>query len=126
GRGESVWLAFFLYGLLEDFAGVLERAGDRVTAAEYRVRRERYQTALETHAWDGEWYACATRDDGRWIGSKENEEGRIALNPQTWAILTEAGSAARRDQAWQAVRTHLLQDMGPLLLAPAYTIPDAT
>ncbi len=52
--------------------------------------------------------------------------GGVTLNPQTWAILTEVGSVERRDAAWGAVKTHLLKEMGPLLLSPAYTVPDPT
>jgi cellobiose phosphorylase len=126
GKGESVWLAFFLCGLLSDFAVVLEKAGDAAGASELRAKRGVYEKAIEAHAWDGEWYLCASRDDGRWIGSKDNEEGRVTLNPQTWAVLTETGSEPRRDAAWDSVRRHLLKDMGPVLLAPAYSVPDAT
>lgn len=126
GKGESVWLGFFLCGVLRDFATVLEKAGDAGGAAELRTKRAAYAEAIEKHAWDGGWYLCATRDDGRWIGSKDNEEGRITLNPQTWSILTEVGSDERRSRAWGAVKDQLLKEMGPLLLAPAYTVPDAT
>lgn len=124
GRGESVWLALFLAGLLEDFAVVYERRGDAKNAAACLDWRERLSHAVETHAWDGEWYRCATRDDGRWIGATENAEGRIYLNPQTWAVLTGALDPARTTQAWQSVKELLVKDMGPLLLFPAYSEPD--
>ncbi len=126
GRGESVWLAFFLAYILDEFATMLERIGDAHSARELRDRRADLRKVIEEHAWDGAWYRCATRDDGTWIGSKDCREGRIHLNPQTWAILCGAADEARTSTAWDSVKEHLLADMGPLLLAPAYTEPDPT
>ncbi|MBX3356801.1 MAG: hypothetical protein KF745_00075 [Phycisphaeraceae bacterium] len=124
GRGESVWLAQFLAAMLDDFAVVLERAGRAVLAREFRERRERIARAVNEHAWNGSWYRRATRDDGRWVGDVDSSEGKIYLNAQTWAILSGVAPADRAAAAWQAVQEHLLGDMGPLLLAPAYTVPD--
>ncbi|MEM8757659.1 MAG: glycosyl transferase family 36 [Planctomycetota bacterium] len=123
-RGESVWLGFFLSGILSDFSAVLRARGRGGRADDLLAARDRYTDAIETHAWDGAWYRRATKDDGGWLGSASNEAGRIYLNPQTWAVLNEMGSAERRETAWASVREHLLRDMGPLLLAPAYSIPD--
>jgi cellobiose phosphorylase len=124
-RGESVWLGFFLAGLLADFASVLERAGERPLAGSYLQQRDALMRALNEHAWDGEWFRCATLDSGEWIGSRDNDEGRIFLNMQTWAILNGATNAERQEVAWDSVRKHLLSESGPLLLAPAYTQPRA-
>jgi cellobiose phosphorylase len=125
GKGESVWLGFFLAGLLEDFASVLERAGHTGSAGDYRHVRAGLVAAINQHAWDGEWFRCATLDSGEWIGSRESQEGRIFLNMQTWAILTGATTPQRQNAAWDSVRRYLLSDWGPLLLAPAYTEPRA-
>ncbi len=126
GKGESVWLALFLAGVLGDFAEVYKRVGDSRGAAESLAQRRRLSEALDKHAWDGAWYRCATRDDGRWLGTKENDQGRIYLNPQTWAVLTGATDPKRTEQAWNSVKEQLLGDMGPLLSAPAFTEPDPT
>ncbi len=126
GRGESVWLGFFLCSVLGDFARLLERVGDRRTAMEFGARRGALEAAVNEHAWDGEWFRCATRDDGTWIGSRECREGRIHLNPQTWAVLSGAADKHRADAAWASVKRYLLADMGPLLLAPAHSEPDPT
>jgi cellobiose phosphorylase len=134
GRGESVWLAQWLAQLLADFARVVEKGGSAGSNAalgiEYRDQRARLIKAINDHAWDGDsggqWYRAATRDDGRWIGSAVNEEGRIFLNTQTWAILSETAPAEREDAAWSSVKQHLLQPMGPVLSHPAYTEPDPT
>jgi cellobiose phosphorylase len=134
GRGESVWLGQWLAVILEEFASIVERGGSAgpevKLGAAYREARERLIAAINNAAWDGEsggeWYRAATRDDGRWIGTATNQEGRIFLNTQTWAILSGTAPAARADAAWASVKRHLLRSMGPLLSAPAYTEPDPT
>jgi cellobiose phosphorylase len=126
GRGESVWLAFFLADVLEQFAHVLRLTGgkDDVTARDWLAARDRLIRAANLHAWDGAWFRRATSDDGNWIGSAANDAGRIYLNPQTWAILTRGSTTERLADAWASVKEHLVRDMGPLLLAPAYSVPD--
>lgn len=124
GKGESVWLAFFLAFTLREFAHVIRDSGDAKYADELISKREAYIAAANEYAWDGKWYRRATRDDGQWLGSSENDAGKIYLNTQTWAILADAGPKERLDQAWESVKEHLLRDMGPLLLAPAYSIPE--
>jgi cellobiose phosphorylase len=125
-RGESAWLAFFLLSLLADFARVLRLAGESRKADEFEARREALRRAVNEHAWDGEWFRRATKDSGEWIGSQSNTAGRIFLNAQTWAILSDGSDPGRLAAAWRSVKEHLLADMGPLLLAPAYTEPDAS
>ncbi len=126
-RGESVWLGWFLIGLLDDWAEICRRRGAPKRAADLLVCRETYRSAIEEYAWDGEWYRRATRDDGTWIGSAENRFGRIFLNAQTWAILSGAARPERAKAAWAAVREHLFCDgVGALLLAPAWSEPDET
>lgn len=133
-RGESVWLAQWLCVILAEFATVLERpgvaGGDAAIAREYRAHRERLVAGINSHAWDGEsggeWYRAATRDDGRWIGTATNTQGRIFLNTQTWAILSDTAPQERADAAWASVKRELLRPMGPLLSAPAYSAPDPT
>lgn len=134
GKGESVWLAQWLCVVLSDFARVLERGGkggpEQALAAQYRERRERLVEAINLHAWDeasgGKWFRAATRDDGRWIGTATDKQGRIFLNTQTWAVLSETAPAERISAAWEAVRQNLLHPMGPLLSYPAYSEPDPT
>ncbi len=132
GRGESVWLAQFMAALLDDFALVMDRRGETRLAAEYRAARVSLAAAVNQHAWepgDGAahgWYRAATRDDGRWIGTRQAAEGKCFLNTQTWAILSGTAPKDREDEAWAAVRQHLLAPMGPLLSWPAYTEPDPT
>lgn len=122
--GESVWVAFFLMNILEDFGHILESLGEIETTKSYSEARERLNAAVVEHAWDGSWFRRATDGTGRWLGSKDSLEGNIFLNAQTWAHFAQAGDQDQRDQSWESVKEQLLTPYGPLLLAPAYTIPD--
>ncbi|MEO1129443.1 MAG: glycosyl transferase family 36 [Planctomycetota bacterium] len=122
-KGESVWLAFFLADILREWSRItgLQGKGDR--AGEILAAREQLLKAANTTAWDGRWFRRAITDDGEWLGSADCSEGSIYLNPQTWAILTDGAPEDRLRTAWDSVREHLLREMGPLLLYPAYTEP---
>jgi cyclic beta-1,2-glucan synthetase len=117
GRGESVWLGWFLCAVLRDFAPLCERCGDPERAAGLRDRARVLAAALEEHAWDGAWYRRAYADDGQILGSAESAECRIDLIAQAWAVLSGAGERNRAVRAMAAVRDHLLRrDDGLLLL----------
>jgi cellobiose phosphorylase len=124
-RGESFWLGHFLAGLLADWAEIARRTGQAQLAGEYASRRAALVTALNQHAWDGEWYARGTLDDGTVFGSRANSAGRIYLNAQTWAVLCDVAAPERAARCMQAVRDHLISPAGALLLAPAYDRPIA-
>ncbi len=124
GKGESVWLGLFLCQILADWEIILSRAGQQELSAKYAKHRVAYANAINTQAWDGAWYRCATKDSGEWLGADASREGKIHLNPQTWAILTGVAPADRAALAWNAVKDKLVTPYGPLLLSPAYTIPD--
>ena len=123
GRGESAWMAHFLHSLLTRWLalGLAEGA----IASRLRGEAERLKAAVNTHAWDGAWYWRATTDAGELIGSQHSPEGKIFLNAQTWAVLGETAPADRARQALASARQHLYSEYGPLLLAPAYTTPNA-
>jgi len=123
-KGESAWLGQFLCQQLRDWTMILERTGDKTTAADFENRRDSLVTAINSHAWDGEWYSYGTKDNGDKVGSKESPAGNIHLNAQTWAILTDIAPEDRAKRAWASVKDQLLSPYGPLLLAPAYTQPD--
>lgn len=123
-KGESVWLAHFLAGLLADWNEIHKRSGRAVFARDYDTRRDKLVAAINEHAWDGEWYWRATLDDGTCIGSRENARGRIYLNAQTWAVLNDVAPPDRARACMRAVREHLVRESGALLLAPAYDTPD--
>jgi cellobiose phosphorylase len=109
GRGESVWLAFFLYDVLQRFAPVARSRGDDAFAALCDEHASALQEHVEENAWDGEWYRRAYFDDGTPLGSAENEECRIDSIAQSWAVLSGAGDDERTRLAMDSVDRHLVR-----------------
>ena len=121
GRGESVWMGWFLSKILHDFATVVAERGDSERAARWRAERERLGTMLE-QAWDGDWYRRAYFDDGTPLGSAQAQECRIDAISQSWAVLSGAAPRPRAERAMDAVRMQLVRrDAGVIqLLAPPF------
>ncbi|MCI0434592.1 MAG: carbohydrate-binding protein, partial [Gemmatimonadetes bacterium] len=120
GRGESVWLGWFLVTVLNAFADVCQRRAQGALAEDYR-REARVLTGMLELAWDGDWYRRAYFDDGTPLGSARNEECRIDSLTQSWAVLSGAAPPQRADRAMQAVRSHLVRrdaQLGLLLTPP--------
>ena len=116
GRGESVWLGWFLHATLARFAALCERRGDAGQAATYRQRAEALRQALERNGWDGGWYLRAFYDDGTPLGSAQDAECQIDSIAQSWAVLSGAGEPDRAAQAMDAVRRRLVRPEDGLLL----------
>jgi len=123
-KGESIWLAEFLYLILQRFEQILKKIDYSELAKKYNKHSTKLRNEFEKYAWDGEWYYRATKDSGEKIGSKENKEGKIFLNPQTWAVISNIADEDRKIKAMESVSKHLIGNYGALLLQPAYTIPD--
>ncbi|MEO5822306.1 MAG: glucoamylase family protein [Vicinamibacteraceae bacterium] len=121
GRGESVWLGWFLYTVLNEFAAIAARRTDVSHASRWRAEAERLKGALEL-AWDGDWYRRAYFDDGTPLGSAENDECRIDSISQSWAVLSGAARSDRAERAMDAVRSQLVRREAQLvlLLSPAF------
>ncbi|MHC1783819.1 MAG: glucoamylase family protein [Anaerolineaceae bacterium] len=122
GRGESVWLAWFLCDVLERFAGIYERLGESEMAQNYRARGKEYAAAVERSAWDGDWYLRAFYDDGSPLGSRLEEECQIDAIAQSWSLLSGAGDPVRSRQAMEAVFEQLVRpsDQISLLFTPPF------
>jgi cyclic beta-1,2-glucan synthetase len=121
GRGESVWLAWFLAVVLERFAPIAAARGDAADATAMRAAAARYREAAEAHAWDGEWYRRAYFDDGSALGAAASREARIDLLAQAWA----AWAGARPERVATALRSAFdllaVPEQGLLrLLAPPF------
>src|SRR6187551_683141 len=101
GHGESVWLGWFLYTVLNEFAGIAALRTDSSHASRWRAEAARLKAALEL-AWDGEWYRRAYFDDSTPLGSAENDECRIDSISQSWAVLSGAGRPDRAERAMDA------------------------
>jgi cyclic beta-1,2-glucan synthetase len=122
GKGESVWLGWFLCAVVAAWVPVAEARGDVARAAAWRNHRTALTTALEEHGWDGEWYRRAYFDDGTPLGSATNDECRIDAIAQSWSVISGVASAPRRCQAMVALDQHLIRrdDRIQLLLTPAF------
>jgi cellobiose phosphorylase len=109
GKGESVWLAFFLFDVLTRFAELARRRGDTAVADRYTVEAGRLRGHIEENAWDGQWYRRAYFDDGTPLGSASNEECQIDSLPQSWSVLSGAGMSERSQTAMQSVDRRLVR-----------------
>lgn len=109
GKGESVWLAWFLYENLQLFA-VLARGRDDVAFADLCTRQAALlRTNIEAHAWDGAWYRRAWFDDGTPLGSSVNDECQIDSISQSWAVISNGGDPGRTRQAMAALDQRLVR-----------------
>ena len=108
GQGESVWLAFFLYDVLNQFARLAGSRSDQAFAQQCLDAAGALQEAIAAHTWDGEWYCRAFTDDGQPLGSAQNTECRIDSLPQSWAVLSGAGDPQRAAAAMRAVLQRLV------------------
>lgn len=122
GRGESVWLGWFLCDVLIRFARIAERKNDAALAVTYREWRDRFARAIDQHGWDGHWYRRAFTDDGRWIGSVENEECRIDAIAQSWSVISAAGDREKAEIAMDSFDRELVdRDLSVVrLLTPPF------
>ena len=116
GRGESVWLGWFLFANLKEFAGIADSRAEAKRAARWRKGAASLEASLEREAWDGAWYRRAFFDDGTPLGSAANEECQIDSISQSWAVLSGAGSEERARQAMESVERRLVRRESGLLL----------
>ena len=122
GKGESIWLGFFLYAVLIRFSEIASLRGDEAFVAECHREAEKLKTNLDQHGWDGEWYRRAYFDDGKALGSAVNEECRIDSIAQSWSVLSGAGDSSRAQQGMESADQHLVRrEMGIIqLLDPPF------
>ncbi len=124
-KGESFWVAEFLYYIITRFAPVADQRGDAQFANLLRNKAQQLKTDFNKYGWDGEWFLQATNDYGKKLGSKDCDEGKIFLNPQLWAVISDITTEERKQSAMEAVKKYLLKDFGTLLLSPEYCSPDS-
>ena len=121
GVGESVWVTQFLGYILRETIALCKVIGDKKTESRFRKEHARVAEAVNTRCWDGEWYSRGTNDLGEVIGSSRNEEGRIFLNTQSWAVISGIATGERARMCMDSVIKHLETPKGPKILHPAYT-----
>jgi cyclic beta-1,2-glucan synthetase len=122
GKGESVWMGFFLYSVLNDFLPWCDARHDKARAQRYRKFRSELLQSLNDAAWDGDWYRRAWYDNGEPLGSKTSDECKIDALAQSWAVISSVASPERANQALNALEQHLINDGEQLirLLTPAF------
>jgi len=126
GKGESVWLAFFLSLVLTRFVDMAAARGDRAFADRCTSEAARLRGAIQESAWDGEWYRRGWFDDGSPLGTAANQECRIDSIAQSWSVLSGAGDATRSQAAMNALDDQLVsrEDQLIKLLAPPFDQSD--
>ncbi len=122
GQGESVWLGWFLYCVLQKMIPICKYMGDNDRVAGYEKSSGEIIEALEREAWDGSWYRRAYFDDGTPLGSIQNDEGKIDSLAQSWAAITAAAKGTRVEEAMSAVEKYLIDRKNGIikLLTPPF------
>ena len=122
GKGESVWLAFFLYSVLNKFSKIADLKNDPAFSKKCLDKAEDLRLNIDRYSWDGEWYHRAYFDDGATLGSSSNDECKIDSIAQSWSVLSGAGNPKRSVTAMESVNKHLVRrDIGLIqLLDPPF------
>ena len=122
GRGESVWLGWFLYATLVAFAPLARARGQRTRETQWLTHAATLRSSLERESWDGEWYRRGYFDDGTPLGSAGSTECRIDSIAQSWSVISGAADPIRAARAMTAVESHLIRRNAglALLFAPPF------
>ena len=126
GKGETTWGAFFLGYVLNKSLAVCEHQGDRQSLEKFQSFYEHLRKVTNDICWDGEWYLRAFRDNGEPIGVSAATQGKIFLNAQSWAVISELAPKGRADKAMASSREHLATPFGMQIVAPSFTEIDDT
>ena len=111
GRGESVWLGFFLYNVLDRFTKIMENLNKENIEnkiEKYKTIMQQLKKSLNTNGWDGRWFKRAFMDDGNTLGSMENDECRIDSIAQSWSIISNAGDNDKKYISMESLENHLI------------------
>ncbi|MFN2510212.1 MAG: GH36-type glycosyl hydrolase domain-containing protein [Pyrinomonadaceae bacterium] len=109
GKGESVWVGWFLHTTLGNFSAFCDQRNETVRGDKYRGHMQSLKKALEEHGWDGDWYRRAYFDDGTPLGSVQNEECRIDSIVQSWGVISGAAEHHRAARSMAAVEEYLIR-----------------
>ncbi len=124
GKGVSTWLSLATAYALNTWCDLCEQYqidADSALLAEYRFAANAINESVNKHLWQGNWFARGITDDGRVFGTEKDEQGKIFLNAQSWAMLSGAASAQQSQQMNQAISEQLITPYGAMMLAPSYT-----
>ena len=122
GKGESVWLGFFLYDILNRWEKILEYKNDDAKKEEFNNIKNNLRKILNQNGWDGQWYKRAITDDGDIIGSSQSREGKIDSIAQSWSIISDAGNNDKKYIALDSAKRYLVDEENQIikLLTPAF------
>ncbi|VGO17214.1 Cellobiose phosphorylase [Pontiella desulfatans] len=123
-KGETVFVALQLRYALREYVEIAERLEEGAEAGWAREQLASLDKNIEVHAWDGEWYLRAYRYDGLKFGSRENDEGSIFMNPQSWAVLSGHATGDRATQVMESMHNQLATDYGVMICTPPYVKTD--
>ncbi|MBT6148406.1 MAG: N,N'-diacetylchitobiose phosphorylase, partial [Gemmatimonadetes bacterium] len=124
GGGESSMVSFIHYWALQYFIEAADHLGRDDDVARYQAMAERVAAACEAELWDGDWYLRGFTKKGKKIGTAADDEGKLFMNAQTWAVYSGVAPDERGRKCMDAVDEHLFSDYGLHLLWPAYSKPD--
>ena len=108
GKGESVWLGFFLYYIIDNFIPICAKKNDNELVEKYEGKKEELKKALNLYGWDGRWFKRAFMDDGNVLGSLENDECRIDSISQSWSVISKAGDNDKKYICMESLENHLI------------------
>jgi cellobiose phosphorylase len=122
GEGESIWLGFFVYEVLNRFIPICQIKNDTKNKEKYQKMQEELKKTLNTSGWDGRWYRRAYADDGSILGSIQNEECKIDSIAQSWSVISGAGESDKQNMAMENLENYLIdKQIGIIkLLDPAF------
>lgn len=126
GKGESIWLGFFLYDILNRWEKILEKKNEIKRIGKYKEIKNELKKRLNTKGWDGEWYQRAVTDDGNIIGGSQCKEGKIDSIAQSWSIISEAGDNEKKYIALESAKKYLIDEENKIikLLSPPFKDDD--
>ncbi|MDP9053607.1 MAG: hypothetical protein M3N93_04805, partial [Acidobacteriota bacterium] len=116
GKGESLWLGWFLYTVLEAFSELMEAHGDPSLADRWRQQAAALKASMERSGWDGEWYLRAYFDNGSPLGSHANAEAKIDSLPQSWSVISGAADPIRARRAMESAEANLVRAADKLVV----------
>lgn len=121
-HGESVWLGFFIYDILNKFIKICELKNDVDSANRYKKEMKFIKENLDKEAWDGNWYRRAFFEDGRMLGSNQCDECKIDSIAQSWAVISKAGEKEKQNIAMESLEKNLVDYENKVikLLTPAF------
>jgi len=120
GKGESIWSTQLFFRCLNDFVILANKRGEAADAARYTEMAQTMQAAIESEAWDGEWYVRGFLDSGKKLGSHESEQSKIFINSQSWSVVSGAAPRDRGIRAMDSLNKYLATKHGIVLNWPAF------